>query len=799
MAKVLYKIGKFFAEHKGFGMLAWLLAVTAIMLPLIINPPEFTTDFKMNGLPSLTTNDKIQDKFNIDSEKATIRVVMKADKEKGITDPGTMKEIQKSLKDIKANDKHVASVTDPYKMQQINKELTTAFADINYDVKQTSLKDKSVDQVKKEVAQLEDNTTLQVELTGNALSETEISGGSEVLGIAVAFIILLITFASFVAAGLPVLTSVIGLASSIGIIALLTQVFDIPNVTMTLAVMIGLALGIDYALFILYRYRQIKKTEHNHIEAIGLAVGTAGTAVIFAGVTVMIAVCGLALVGIDFLAVMGFASALSVLFAVLTSILLLPSLISLLHKYIDPKNEPAVTSKDSTTKWSRFVLNKPLIPILLGTILLGSLIIPFSQMRLGIPDDGMKPKESTQKKAYDIMSEEFGEGFNGPIPMLIKTTADKNNPEALQSNLGKIADDIEDMKNVEAVAPPRLTQDHDYALLIIIPEKGPNAEETSDLAKTLRNYHKEAQDQYHYKTEISGQSVINIDMSEKLNDAIPLFSAVIMALAFFLLMLVFRSLLIPLIAMLGFALSLMASLGFTTLVMQQGFMDNLFGIHMNGPILAFLPVITIGILFGLAMDYEVFLMSRVHEEYTHTRDNMHSLKVGLKESGPVIIAAALIMFSVFIGFVFQDDVMIKSIGIALAFGVLFDAFIVRMMMVPALTALFGKASWYLPKWLDRILPKVDIEGHSIQKEVAAKRISRTVRTVPVESASLSTNTTNMMKEDVETVDSFTESNPVSVHRRTLETDDEIIALLKQQSINIKDLNSLIDNYLKSKQ
>ncbi|MCE5083126.1 fatty acid efflux MMPL transporter FarE, partial [Staphylococcus aureus] len=314
-----------------------------------------------------------------------------------------------------------------------------------------------------------------------------------------------------------------------------------------------------------------------------------------------------------------------------------------------------------------------------------------------------------------IISDKFGEGFNGQIPMLINVKDKKDNPQGLQQDLQSVYKDIKDKKNVDIVTPPQMSKDNDYALMVVIPKQGPNAESTNDLVHDLRDYHKDAQDKYGFKTEISGQSVINIDMSKKLNEAIPLFATVIVVLAFFLLMIVFRSILIPLKAVLGFVLSLMATLGFTTFVMQDGFMKGLFGIETTGPMLAFLPVITIGILFGLAMDYEVFLMSRIHEEYSKTGDNDYSIKVGLKESGPVIVAAALIMFSVFFAFVFQEDVMIKSMGMALAFGVLFDAFVVRMMLIPALTKLFGKGSWYLPTWLNRIIPRVDIEGHALEK------------------------------------------------------------------------------------
>ncbi|WP_327062659.1 MMPL family transporter [Listeria ivanovii] len=282
------------------------------------------------------------------------------------------------------------------------------------------------------------------------------------------------------------------------------------------------------------------------------------------------------------------------------------------------------------------------------------------------------------------------------------------------AHLTEVANHISGIKDVAIITPPMPSESGNYALISVIPKTGPTNNKTTQLVHDLRSYAKTTDSKYNINLEVTGQSAINIDMSQKLNDAIPVFASVIVVLAFILLTVVFRSLLIPLTAVLGFVLSLTATLGFTTLIMQEGVFSNLFGISTTGPVLAFLPVIATGILFGLAMDYEVFLMSRVHEEYTLTKDNTHSIKTGLRESGPVIIAAALIMFSVFISFVFAPDPMIKSIGIALGFGVLFDAFIVRLTIIPAISKLFGKATWYMPKWLDKVLPSLDIEGHHLK-------------------------------------------------------------------------------------
>lgn len=716
MAKLLYKLGTFIAQKKWLAVFAWIILLAVIVLPLTLNAPKFDDDIQMNGLKSLDTNEKINKEFHQDSEKASMRIVFHSQSENGINDESTKNDIEKTLDDIKQDDDDILNVSNPYESEQVNDDKDTAIADINYVVSQTSLKDSSKNNIMHELNKLEDDHNLQIETTEGTSSDVDIGGISEVIGVIVAFVILLITFGSLIAAGMPIISAVIGLGSSIGLIGLLTYVFDIPNVTLTLAVMIGLAVGIDYSLFILFRYKEVSKTEKDPIKAIGMAIGTAGSAVIFAGITVIIAVCGLSLVGIDFLAVMGYASAISVLFAVLAALTLLPAFISIFHKHIKIKSKKNTDKKGNDTPWSNFVVGKPIIAVILSLVVLGLAIIPVAQMRLGMPDDGMKPADSSAYKANELVSKEFGEGYNGQIVMLINTK-DNGSEDTIKRNLDNVRDDLEDLDNVDKVSSPQLTNNNNYALLAITPEEGPNAISTNDLVYDLRDYDDQAQDKYDFNTEISGQSVINIDMSKKLNDAIPVFAGVIVGLAFILLLFVFRSILVPLKAVLGFVLSLMATLGFTTFVMQDGFLSGLFGIDSTGPILAFLPVITIGLLFGLAIDYELFLMSRVHEEFSKTGDNAHSIKVGIKQSGPVIVAAALIMFSVFIAFVFQDDVTIKSMGISLAFGVLFDAFIVRMTLIPALTKLFGKASWYMPKWLDRVLPRIDVEGHALQEGI----------------------------------------------------------------------------------
>lgn len=714
LANLLYKLGTFIAKHKWLSIIIWLVVLGVVIAPLLVTSPKFDSDIKMNGLKSIDTNDKISKEFHQDSEKASMKIVFHSNKEDGLKDKTTKKDIEDALDNIKQDDDYIQNISNPYESGQVNSEGDTAIANISYVVPQTSMQDSSKKIVNKALQDIKDNHNIQIEKTTGMSMGSEPGGVSEIVGIVVAFIILLITFGSLIAAGMPIISAILGLATSVGVISLLTFMFDIPNFTLTLAVMIGLAVGIDYSLFILFRYKEIKKSGTATVEAIGKAVGTAGSAVIFAGITVMMAVCGLSLVGIDFLAIMGFASAISVLFAVLAALTLLPALISIFHKSIKIKNKPTKHKDPKHHPWAKFVVDKPVLATIISLVILILAIIPITGMRLGIPDDSLKPNDSSEHKAYQLISDNFGEGYNGQIVMLVNTK-DGGSKTSIENDLSNMRRDIEELDNVDTVSKAQLNGNNHYAIFTIIPDEGPNAKSTTDLVYELRDYHKDAKDKYHYDTEISGQSVINIDMSEKLNDAIPVFASVIVILAFILLMIVFRSILVPLKAVLGFVLSLMATLGFTTLVMQDGVMSGLFGVDNTGPLLAFLPVITIGLLFGLAIDYELFLMTRVHEEYSKTGDNDHSIRVGIKESGPVIVAAALIMFSVFIAFIFQDDTAIKSMGLSLAFGVLFDAFIVRMTLIPALTKLFGNASWYLPKWLGVILPKIDVEGKALEE------------------------------------------------------------------------------------
>ncbi|EIA19691.1 resistance-nodulation-cell division acriflavin:proton (H+) antiporter [Listeria fleischmannii subsp. coloradonensis] len=365
MAKLLFHLGQTFAKHRWKTIFGWLIVLGIILATLGINGIHFSDDIKMNGLKSLDTSEKIGQEFKQDSQKGNIRIVFQTKDKKGIVQPENIAQINQALNKISIQ-KHVVSASNPYESKTISQDMTTAFADLTYDVDYMQVNEKMVGDVKDALKPLH-KAGIQTELTGNVMiSPMEIGGTSEVIGIIVALIILVVTFGSLIAAGLPILSALVSLGASIGIVAILSSFIDMPNVTLTLAVMIGLAVGIDYALFILFKYRQIIRTEKDPIKAVGLATGTAGSAVIFAGITVIIAVCGLSLVGIDFLAVMGFASAISVLFAVLSALILMPAFIGLLRCFIGTHFNASTRKED--TLWTKFVIGKPLIVFLCSNI-----------------------------------------------------------------------------------------------------------------------------------------------------------------------------------------------------------------------------------------------------------------------------------------------------------------------------------------------------------------------------------------------------------------------------------------------
>lgn len=542
----------------------------------------------------------------------------------------------------------------------------------------------------------------------------EIFGVGEAVGLVVAGIVLLVLLGSLLTAVLPILTALVGVG--IGVLGALSfsGVVQMASVTPVLGVMLGLAVGIDYSLFIINRHRKQLKQGAEVRESIGLANGTAGNAVVFAGSTVIVALVALNVTGVPFLGLMGTVAAVCVAVAVLIAITLTPALLGLAGEKVLNKRARALVAKPDTQKVTK--LARPMstlravVTALAAIAVLLTVAMPALTMRVGLPDGSSEPAESASYRAYTVTEQKFGAGTNSTLLVTATLPAGLSDDEVIEKQL-LVAQEIADQKSVTAVAAIAVSDDSRLAAFQVIPTDGPNSVSTEQLVRDLRDL-PALEDGI--ALGVAGQAAINIDISEGLADILPLYLVVVVGLSLLIMILVFRSLLVPIIATGGFILSLFATYGATVAVFQWGWFADVLGIS-TGPILSFLPVILVGILFGLAMDYQLFLASGMREAFVHGSDARLAVVQGFRAGRAVVIAAALIMVSVFGGFVFSDATIIRSIGFGLAFGVLVDAFIVRMLLMPAIMHLLGRSAWWLPRWLDRILPNVDVEGAALER------------------------------------------------------------------------------------
>ena len=551
-----------------------------------------------------------------------------------------------------------------------------------------------------------------------------ILGIGEVIGLAIAAIVLFVMLGTFIGAGLPVMLAILGVGISASITIALSSVVEMSSTTPVLGVMLGLAVGIDYALFILNRHRRQLKSGVALQESIALANGTSGNAVLFAGITVIIALAALNLTGIEFVGLMGTMGSIAIALAVAISITATPAALSLIgNRILSKKEREALGKKPKTAKkkavepapkplWST---RHPWISVLATVTVLVIAAIPFSSMRLGLPDGSAEEKDSSPYRAHMITTEAFGPGFNSQIPTVLtleKAVAEDDLIE-LQAS---VSTTLFNLDNVAAVVPAAVSDDNKTLLFQVVSTVEPSSVETEQLVSDIRGLADEFSTDYGAELGVTGLTATNIDISKQISDVLPLYLGTVLLLSMLLLILVFRSILIPLIAAGGFLLTVFATLGSVVAVYQWGWLGELLGVHTPGPILSFLPIFLIGILFGLAMDYQLFLVSGMREAHVHGKNTQDAINFGLRSSRAVVIAAALIMITVFGGFAFSHLAMIRPIGFGLAFGVLVDAFLVRMILVPAAMSIFGKATWWIPKWLDRILPDVDVEGAKLERK-----------------------------------------------------------------------------------
>ncbi|WP_150236534.1 MMPL family transporter [Nocardiopsis quinghaiensis] len=556
-----------------------------------------------------------------------------------------------------------------------------------------------------------------------AMTMPTLVSAAEVIGVIVAGVVLVVMLGTLVGAGLPILTALVGVGVATLIAMSLSGVLEMASVTPILGLMLGLAVGIDYALFIINRHRRQLKQGVDAGTSIGLASGTAGNAVVFAGTTVLIALLGLNLTGIGFLGLMGSVAAVSIAIAVLIAITLVPALLSLLGTRILSRRERARLSESASAPGegagpadrTRPMSNgRALVQAAVAVIALGVVALPALDLRLGMPDGSSEPTDSTQYRAFTAVEENFGAGQNGTLLVVAGLTGGPDEEAAeqnAQEEQALVAEELYSHDDVAAVAPVAVSDDHALAIFQVVPVEGPASASTEDLVHTLRDLEPI---EGTGPLGVAGMASGNIDISETLSEALPTYLTVVVGLSLVILLLVFRSVFVPVVATLGFILSFFAALGGVVAVYQWGWLGGLFGLENTGPVLNFLPTLLVGILFGLAMDYMLFIGTGMREAYVHGSPSRIAVVRGFRAGRAVVTAAAVIMISVFGGFVFSHSVMISSIGFALAFGVLIDAFVVRMALIPALMHLAGNAAWWLPRWLDRILPDIDVEGASLE-------------------------------------------------------------------------------------
>ncbi|EST26496.1 MMPL family transporter [Streptomyces niveus] len=726
MASLLYRLGRFSFRRRKRVVAVWLLLLVVLggAAATLMGP---TSDkFTMPGTESQRALDSLQEQFP--QASGTTGTIVIAAPEGAKLDKAAVAPV---VRDAAAVDGVVGAV-DPFQAGAVSEDGRYALVQVQFEAVADEVTDAQRAAYEKVGA---DADGLRVEHGGEVLNAEVEVGSTEAIGVLIAAGVLVVTFGSLVAAGMTLLNALVAVAAGMAGLFAVSSVVELTSTAPILALMLGLAVGIDYSLFITSRHRQYLTEGVDAEEAAGRAVGTAGSAVVFAGATVVIALAGLTVVNIPFLSVMGLAAAGTVAVAVLVALTLLPALLGFAGDRVLPRKQRDGHASAGTPvdlgkpregfgfRWGRTVTRFRVPVLLVGILGLGVLALPAADMRLALPDAGTAAAGSATREAYDLTSEGFGPGFNGRLIAVV--SGDDAASTAVAAK--EATERIRGTKDVLAVAPPLLNKQGTTALLTVIPKAGPTDEATEAVVRAVRDRVADIGDFAGAEgadVALSGTTAVGIDVSEKVSDAMLVYLLLVVGLSILLLMLVFRSFLVPLKAALGFLLTIGATFGITVAIFQQGHLAGLLGVDSPGPLVSFLPILLIGILFGLAMDYEVFLVSRMREDFVHGAGAQEATVSGMGHNARVVTAAALIMTAVFGGFIFMPDPVIKSIGFALAVGVLVDAFVVRMALVPAVMSLLGRAAWWLPRAVDRALPNLDIEGESLQRRLVPEQRER---------------------------------------------------------------------------
>lgn len=729
MSKYLYAIGAFSFRRRWLVLGVWLAILVGVAAAGIGLRGEPSDDFTIPGTESQQAVERLKEKVPAFSGAQT-QITFAAPADTRLTDPPAAGAIDESLQNLQAIP-DVAVAAGPAQSRLLSPDASVGLGTLQWKAQPGEVDDASLRAVE-DAMEPALAAGVQVEYSGSVYPgyKVEISELPEIIGIGVAFLILLITFGAVVAAGLPILTACVGVGiGALGIFAT-AALIEMPTAAFSLALMLGLSCGIDYALFILNRYRNNLLLLRPMEESVALAVGTAGGAVVFAALTVIIALCGLSIVGIPFLTYMGLAAAASVLIALLIAITLLPALLGFAGKRVakfiktplQPNRAKEVAQVAAYTphrtmgaRWGRFVvaLRKPLLVI--GIVALVLIGLPTFGMHLGLPSGSSQPESNTSRRAYDLTAEHLGPGFNGPL-LVVADLSQARDPNAAQT----IADNLRREEGV-VMAAPGVSQ-NGTAIIQVIPATGPNDTATADLVKRIRADRTAIEGDTGASILVGGTTASNIDTSDKLAAALPMFLLVVVGLAFVLLTIAFRAALVPVTSILGFLLSVFAALGVQVAVFQWGWGADLLGIT-PGETISFLPIIVLAIIFGLSSDYQVFVVSRMKEELSRTDDALDAVRNGVGLSARVVTSAALIMFGVFIAFLAGGDPIIKSVGLTLAVGVFLDAFVVRLTLIPAIMSIVGRRMWAHSRWFEKYVPDVDIEGTALEPAEPPEMVS----------------------------------------------------------------------------
>jgi putative drug exporter of the RND superfamily len=748
----MLKLARWSTTHRLYVVIGWIVLLVAVNAFAQSTGTSYSNNFTLPNSDAQRAADLLQKSFPAQAgDRDTIVYKVSSGT---VTDPAVKARMSAMFAEV-AKLPHVAAVISPYAGAAAGKSISAdgriAFATVVFDEK-ANLLPKSAPERVVEVARAAGKPGLQVELGGQAIEATEQAGFgiSTAVGLLAAIVILLLTFGSVVAMGLPIVTALFGLGTGLGAIALFTHVVDTPNFSSELAAMIGLGVGIDYALFILTRYREAYATPgptfENPRESVVQALDTAGRAVLFAGCTVVIALLGMMLLGVSFLYGVAISASIGVLLVMLASLTLLPALLTTFGARVARPSRRArrraAKAREGTTagvpaqntaiatsqalpvaaattgagdgtdiveggvwlRWSKFVQRRPWSIAIVSALVMLLIAAPATALRLGSSDASNDPAGQTTHRAYELLAEGFGQGFNGPLLVVAKV------PDNGKGAVEQLRASIAATPGVVAVAPAKLNPAGDVATLTVYPRSSPQAYATTQLVEHLRKKVVPAiAPQSHLQVYVGGVTAGSVDFAKTLGEKLPLFIGVVVLLSALLLMIVFRSLVIPLQAAVMNLLSIGASLGVIVAIFQWGWLGSLIGVQ-QGPIESFIPVMLFAIVFGLSMDYEVFLVSRIHERWAHTRESPRAVAEGLALTGRVVTAAAAIMVCVFLSFMLGEDRVIKEFGLSLASAVFLDALVVRCLLLPAVLHLVGERTWAIPSWLDRALPRVNIEG-----------------------------------------------------------------------------------------